>query len=120
MIGNKHVICILLLFTWAHLQAQRITGAILNATDEAPMTGCVVSANGKEIGVVDNDGMFSVSKEDGITELSFMFVGMHSFKIKVAQTPGDADLGTLYMFESPRSYYLKKGIATDHYKNGKI
>ena len=84
------------------------------------MVGCVVKSGQQTLTFADDEGRFSLTKTDSIKELAFLFVGMNSFKIDVNQITEDTDLGTLYMFQSPRYYSLKKGTATERYPNGQL
>ena len=112
------LLLISLLTSYDYSHGQLITGKILNTNDETPMTGCVLASNRQDLGMVDKEGLFSINKTDNMKELVFKFIGMNSFKINIDQITKDTDLGTLFMFETPSFYYLKKGIATETYRNG--
>jgi iron complex outermembrane recepter protein len=76
----KRILTILFLLSMAYAKAQTISGIVLDANTNEPVTGAFVKLLNSDKGVVtNNEGKFLL---DGVGSIQISFVGYKSYKIK--------------------------------------
>ncbi|MBN2349052.1 MAG: TonB-dependent receptor [Bacteroidales bacterium] len=111
----RKIVLFFLLMLFIQKSNSQVSGYILDAENDYPLTGVNIIASNGNFAITDIQGKFSINKDTGIDTLSITYIGYKS--IKQIVTPRDSIL--IIRLQSA-SYALKTAIITSYQSSQNI